>query len=155
MHRGATNPKFSHRYVYCLNNPVRYIDPYGWSIRDAIDTIRGTRWSGTPEGQRVIDALDDAYNRGEIDIADLPPGTRAQYDPNTGQITIDTDVDADHLPGRLSHEGTHREQDNQGQAYGFNSEREAFDNAFELESEVGIEDAFNPSDDWIRENYGF
>ena len=39
VQQGITNPKVFHRYVYCANNPINYIDPYGFSWLDRLGKI--------------------------------------------------------------------------------------------------------------------
>ena len=58
------------------------------------------------------------------------------------------------VPGVLTHEGTHLVRFLQGAKTGFANEREAFNNGFRVDIELGRE-GYLPTDDEIRRNYGF
>lgn len=131
-----------------------YIGQRFSTIPQAISKIKGTDWADTYEGSQVVDGLGKAQWRGMISFGETD-GARAYFDPSTGKIVVSNSESIGSIPGRLTHEGTHLWQNKLGQPYGFLSERQAFSNAFMVDKSLNVSGAFNPSDNWIRDEYGF
>jgi hypothetical protein len=107
----------------------------------------------TAEGAEIVRALRELDAQARIDVRDLPEGVRAQYNELLDQITVNTSIETDYIPGRLAHEGSHAVWEYQGRPYKFPNERAAFDAGFAIDSALRLPGAYNPSDRWIRENY--
>lgn len=69
------------------------------------------------------------------------------------RIVVDDDVPEEALPGRLTHEGTHAVQANEKTPYTLASEREAFDNAYLVDLELGSPIQDDPSDKELERRY--
>jgi RHS repeat-associated protein len=122
-------------------------------IDKALNTLKNTGWAKSTEGKEIVESLNKANNKEDIEIAELDVNTRAQYNPNSGRITINDNTFKNEIPGRLAHEGTHLTKDEQGLPYDFNNERAAYNNGYAVDKELGVSFPFNPSDAWIHENY--
>ncbi|QEN03723.1 RHS repeat-associated core domain-containing protein [Thiospirochaeta perfilievii] len=157
-------------YAYVGNDPINYIDPLGLAefranpgdddITIAIDVIGGTNFGETDYGQKVVSNLKDLNDKGQIKYKDLGTTTRAQHINYFGfkdeVININNNpslsITLDELPGRLTHEGTHNVQATQGFVYGIDKEVQAFDNAAQVDIELGITPN-TPTMEQLKEDY--
>lgn len=122
----------------------------------AFSDFEKTEFARTSEGTEILAAMRVANKWGEITYGQLPPGVRAQYSRGwTVEIVISLEVDQVHIPGRLAHEGSHYVWDQKSLPYNFQNERAAFDAGYAVDSQLGLPDAWNPPDQWIRRMYKF
>ena len=125
------------------------------SVPQAINKIAKTEFGQSQQGHSVLRALRVAYHEGKIGFDDLSAyGARAVSFRSRMSILVDPKYSGSHLPGRLAHEGTHLVQFMHGQTDVFSMEREAFNNAYAVDAQLGVSDADLPSDAEIRRRYG-
>jgi hypothetical protein len=58
---GSVNPSLFHPYVYCANNPVNYIDPYGLTKKPWWKNFIEGRYFGTEYGERAVEWYAQRY----------------------------------------------------------------------------------------------
>jgi len=125
------------------------------NIVAAINKIAKTAFGQSTGGMPVVKALRVSYHQGRIGFADLSIyNAKAVSIHGSMRIFVDPKYGGIHLPGRLTHEGTHLVQFGRGQTDVFSMEREAFNNAYAVEAELGVPGADNPSDADLRHRYG-
>jgi len=68
------NPLSYNRYSYCLNNPLRYIDPSGFEDGDptTVDPSTVSSDEGTPESSIPIDEVTCTYDGGSTNVTSTP-----------------------------------------------------------------------------------
>lgn len=162
----------SNWYSYVSNDPINMIDPFGLSgqsdnpfqenidkINNALEDLNNTEWANSSSGEQITETLEQLNSNNDIIITseETLPDQLSQYRPDSDTILIRDDVPDDQIPSLLAHEGTHAQQQRDGKLveYGFDDEREAFNNEYDVDQEIRPDETYNYSDDEIRDGYGF
>ncbi|MGE5558140.1 MAG: RHS repeat-associated core domain-containing protein [Bacillota bacterium] len=176
--KGSLSPQRCNQYVFCLNNPITFVDPDGHEtdeekkerneknkkrLEEAIDRLEKTKWG--QEHLELIKELRTRLKEGRLVIGKIRGNDHGVYHPESrgegGYIAIDNDIEDCCLPGELAHEATHMEQDMNGDIdpgeYDINDELDAYAAEYAVNKEIdkGHADNHKRSKAWIYINYQF
>ncbi len=134
-----------------INSPTLEGNP---RINEAINKLETTEWSKTDSGRAIVHTLNNMNSEGRIIYGEYDPDALSYYNRDRRTLTVSSDIDEVHLPGRLAHEGSHAVWHQKGLPYNFANERAAYNAGYTVDAELKVPDAFNPPDWWIRMRYG-